>query len=56
MNETDKRVGRDFSVVLKNVECVACGAVLLAFESLGPSPMGREECPNCGQESFEFVE
>ncbi|MFC6824062.1 hypothetical protein [Halopelagius fulvigenes] len=38
----------------KNVRCAECGLALLALESLGPTPLGRDECPNCGGAEFSF--
>lgn len=40
----------------KHIECAACGAVLPSVQSLGPSPVGRDECPKCGYDTFQFVE
>lgn len=39
-----------------HVACDDCGLVLGAFESLGPSPVGRDDCPECGGTEFSFVE
>lgn len=40
----------------ENVRCVSCDATLLAFESMGPTPIGRDDCPKCGETEFEFVD
>lgn len=34
------------------VRCDACDTKLLSFEALGQKPIGREDCPNCGNTSF----
>lgn len=42
--------------VPKHIECDSCGTVLLGIGALGPSPIDREACPNCGGDSFAFVD
>jgi len=40
----------------RGITCLSCGVSLLAMESLGPVPIGRDDCPKCGGDEFEFVE
>jgi len=40
----------------KQIECGSCGTVLLGIGALDPSPIDRENCPNCGDDSFAFVD
>lgn len=39
-----------------NIECTSCGSILLAFASLGPRPIGGDDCPVCDGTEFEYVE
>ncbi|WP_280139355.1 hypothetical protein [Natronobacterium texcoconense] len=39
-----------------DVECDDCERVLPAFESVTPSPIEADECPDCGGTSFSFRE
>lgn len=38
----------------RQITCESCGAALLSFESLGPEPIEREQCPNCGETEFTY--
>lgn len=40
----------------ENIRCTSCETTLLAFESIGPEPIGHEACPECGSDEFEFVQ
>jgi ribosomal protein S27E len=40
----------------ENVRCQSCATTLLGFESLGPKPVGTDECPNCGGTNFVFAD
>lgn len=38
-----------------SIECEDCGVHLMAFETLGKKPVGRDDCPRCGCDEFTFV-
>lgn len=42
-------------VVVNLVECRDCEFVFRADSSAGPKPKGRETCPNCGGQDFQFI-
>lgn len=56
VNEENIEAGHNLSAVLKHVECLSYGVVLLAFEAVGPEPIRNDECPHCGTAEFEFVD
>lgn len=42
--------------VPRTIECLSCGRRFLAFESMGPKPIDYDECPDCGEAEFEYVD
>lgn len=39
-----------------HIRCEECDLVLLGFESIGPTPVDRDDCPNCSGTEFRFVD
>jgi len=56
VNEEHFSGDRLASRVPAHIECIDCGTVLLAVEAVGPTPIDRDACPDCGNEEFEFVD
>lgn len=37
---------------MENIECVECGERVLGLSFGDPKPVGREDCPHCGETEF----
>lgn len=37
---------------MENIECVECENRVLGLSFGDPTPVGRDDCPNCGETEF----
>lgn len=38
------------------IQCESCGTTVLSFRYAGMEPIGRDDCPRCGGQTFTSVD